>query len=77
LEEQKAITSRTRILRFDDELYNNMLHTKEYFEQILEDIKTYENFCVEHPKFENNRAVEAIKHIRGIYDECWKEHKFA
>lgn len=77
LEEQKAITSRTRILRFDDELYNNMKHSKEYFEQILEDIKTYEFFCRDHPKFENNKAVEAIKHIRGIYDECWKEHKFA
>ena len=37
-----ATNARTRILRFDDELINNIHHSREYFQQTLEEIDTYE-----------------------------------
>ena len=32
LDERDAVLARTHILRFQDELYNNVKHSKEYFE---------------------------------------------
>lgn len=71
-----AKLARTHILRFDDELYNGIRHSREYFVQTLEDIDVYERYCEEHHDFQNSYAVEAIKHIRAMYAECVKEHKF-
>lgn len=76
MDKNNAINSRTRILRFDDELYNNVKHSKEYFHQIMDDIDRYEDYCAEHPRFENNQAVAAINHIRTIHQKCWDEHSF-
>ena len=71
-----AKLARTHILRFDDELYNGIKHSREYFVQTLEDIDVYERYCEAHHDFQNSYAVEAIKHIRQVYAECMKEHKF-
>ena len=46
MDERDAVLARTHILRFNDEIYNGVKHSKEYFEQILEDIKTYENLAL-------------------------------
>ncbi len=74
--ESSAVTSRYRILRFDDEILHNIRHTKEHFDQILLDIDVYERFCDDHPDFKNNLAVMAIKHIKSIYEKCSKENSF-
>lgn len=74
--ESTAVTSRYRILRFDDEILHNIDHTKEHFDQILLDIDVYEKFCNEHPDFKNNLAVMAIKHIKEIYQKCSRENSF-
>ena len=37
-DKRDAVLARTHILRFSDELYNDMHHSKEYFEQTLDDI---------------------------------------
>ncbi len=74
--ESSAVTSRYRILRFDDEILHDVKHTKEHFDQILLDIDVYENFCKEHPDFKNNLAIMAIKHIKEIYAKCGRENSF-
>lgn len=76
IDKQNAVNARTRILRFDDELYNRLGHSQEYFIQILAEIDDYKNYCANHPEFENNRAVAAIDHIAEVYKKCRDEHKF-
>lgn len=71
-----ALTWRYRILRFDDEIRHDEKHTKEHFDQILEDITKYERYCEEHPDFPNNKAVFAIKNIKDVYEKCVKEGSF-
>ena len=74
--ESWAVTSRYRILRFDDEILHEIKHSKEHFDQILLDIDVYEKFCEAHPDFKNNLAVMAIKHIKEIYAKCSRENSF-
>lgn len=75
IEENQAILARTHILRFDDELLNNIDHSKEYFCQQLQDIDTYEAYCAKHPDFKNSYATCAIQHIRETYQRLLEEHK--
>ena len=75
LDERDAILARTHILRFKDELYNDIKHSQEYFEQTLDDIQTYDQFCSEHPKFANGRTKAAAKYIQDEYDRLFKAHK--
>lgn len=75
LDERDAVLARTHILRFQDELYNNVKHSKEYFEQTLDDIQTYNQFCNDNPKFANGRTKAAAKFIQDEYDRLFKEHK--
>ena len=76
IEKGKAETARYRIIRFNDEIRHDVRHTEEHFTQIIEDIDTYENFCAEHPKFHNGKAVRSIANIRKIYDTCCEENSF-
>ena len=62
-----ATLARTHILRFDDELINGIHHSKEYFQQTLEDVDTYEKYCKNHPDYKNNTCTLAIDHIRNVY----------
>lgn len=77
-DERNAVQCRTRILRFADELINepNHLHTQGNFEQCLQDITVYDQYCAEHPKFKNELTLRSAEIIRKIYDECAREHKF-
>lgn len=67
VDRQQATQARTHILRFDDELISGMHHSKEYFQQILEDVDIYERYCANHPDYKNNSCVLAIAHIRRVY----------
>lgn len=75
-DEWLALTWRYRILRFDDEIRHDDKHTKEHFDQILEDITKYERFCKDNPDFENNKAVLAIENIKNVYKKCTNEGSF-
>ena len=75
IDENQAILARSHILRFDDELLNDVNHSKEYFSQTLQDIDVYEAFCMNHPNFKNSFATAAINHIRKTYDELLEKHK--
>ena len=66
--ENAAMSSRYRILRFDDEIRHGTLHTKEHYDQIIVDIDIYESFCDRNPDFKNNLAKKAIGNIKRMYD---------
>lgn len=73
---QRAKDARTRVLRFGDELLHDVRHTKEHFDDVLRDITYYENYCNEHPKFENDQMHITAEHIKETYHKCLKEHSF-
>ena len=77
IEEEEAMRNvRQRILHFNDEILSGKRHSKEHFNEILEDINVYETYCTNHPNFKNNRAVLAISTIKDVYKECLREHDF-
>ena len=76
MEEGSATTCRMRIIRFGDEIYHGQRHSKEHFDQVLEDIKTYEEYCQSHPHYRNNKAKATIKRIRAVYDKCMEDKDF-
>ena len=73
LEEHKAILARTHILRFADELRQGT-HSREYFEQQLQDIDTYDRYCEDHPAFANGRTRMASEFIREQYRIHYLNH---
>ena len=68
--------ARQRILRFNDEILFEKRHSKEHFDEILDDITLYENYCADHEDYENNKAVLAIGTIKEVYKQCLKTHDF-
>lgn len=71
-----ALSSRRRILRFNDELLQNIRHSQEMFNNILEDITDYDHYCNTHRNFVNQRAVLAESNIKKTYQKCMEEHDF-
>lgn len=71
-----AKQARTRILRFADECRREELHSKEFFDSVLEDIDLYEKYSHSHPDFPNNKTVASTKIIKDLYDKCLRENKF-
>lgn len=76
IDENQAITYRTRILRFSDEMYNGVKHSRESFEQTLSDIDSYNKYCQNHPEFINSKTINAAKHINEQYNACLEKHTF-
>lgn len=72
-EKDKTDERRANILRFNREILRNLPHTQEDFIEVLSYIDFYEDYCREHPEYENNRAVLAIENIKRVYRE-WLEH---
>lgn len=72
----EAKTARYRILRFEDEIRHQILHTKEHYDQIIVDIDTYETFCKDNKWFANNQAHWAIATIRQKYAEHNEDNSF-
>lgn len=76
IDEKTACDARSRILRFADEVYFGVKHSKEHFDDILDDITIYEQYCEAHPNFKNNRTVMATKRIKEVYKECLDKNSF-
>ena len=74
--ERYAITCRTRILAFGDEIRRGSKHSKESFDQVLEDIDTYEKYCRDNPDFKNNKTRLTTKKILEVYAECLNQDDF-
>lgn len=74
--EKDAMGARRRILRFNDELLREERHSKEYFDDILEDLKIYDAYVNSHPSYINGRTEMAEKNIRRCYELCMEKHSF-
>ena len=68
-EDDKARNQRYRILRFYDEMCEHRQHSESHFEDILDDIDSYEQYCNRHPDFRNSRGHIAMKNIQSTYDK--------
>lgn len=66
-DDTKANSQRYRILRFYDELCEDREHSESHFEDILDDIDAYEQYCDEHKDYKNNRGHVAMQYIRDTY----------
>ena len=66
-EAAKASSQRYRILRFYDEVCDNQRHSESHFEDILQDIDEYENYCKHHEDYKNNRGHVAMEYIKELY----------
>lgn len=75
-DETKASSCRYRILRFGDEILHNNEHTKEHFDQILDDITAYEKYCSSHSEYKNDKAVMTIENIKRAYQKHADEGTF-
>ena len=73
-DERFAVSSRVRILRFEDELQEKRKHSKDSWDQAMSDIDYYENYCQAHPKFKNNQTVATVEHIKNEYRERLEKH---
>lgn len=75
-EDDKARNQRYRILRFYDELCEHRRHSESHFEDILDDIDDYEEYCNRHPDFRNSRGHIAMKNIQLTYDKLKANNGF-
>ena len=75
-DKRNADMHRWRILDFNNELLQDVHHTREDFIDILAEIDEYEDFCKNHPDYKNNRATHAIGNIGRVYDDRLKKHDF-
>ena len=73
---ERARSARQRILRFNDEILFEKRHSKEHFDEILDDITLYEKYCNDHKDYVNNKATLAIATIKEVYQDCMETHDF-
>ena len=75
-DERAAKDIRIRILRFGDEILHEREHSKEHFDQILQDITEYDAYCKDHPDFKNNMTQLTTRNIMETYSKIWEKHEF-
>ena len=68
-DERNAVSTRIRILHFEDELQEGRLHSKDSWDQVINDCDIYEKYCETHPRFKNGMTEATVRHIRHGYDE--------
>ena len=73
-EETRVKQSRYRILRFYDELCDEVSqgkikHSESHFEDIIDDIDFYNDYCEHHEDFKNSRGHMAMKFIKDTYHD--------
>lgn len=75
--EKNARSARRRFLRFSDELADGQVtHSKEHFEEVLDEIDRYRKYCADHPEFENSKSEVSIQNIKDTYAQKLKNHEF-
>lgn len=75
-QEKEAKSARRRILRTDDEIRIGVKHSKDYFDDVLRDIDSYEEYCDNHPHFKNKCAESAINNVLACYETCKADNSF-
>ena len=72
----KVLQARRRILRFSDEIINRIPHSREMFNDILEDCDTYESYYSKHPDLKNGRAKLAVENVKLCFRERVDKNDF-
>lgn len=75
-DEREAVHSRIRILRFGDEVRQDVRHSKDSFDQCMVDLDVYEDYCSQHPEFLNNKTASTAEYIKHIYAERLEKNDF-
>ena len=75
-ENEKARNQRYRILRFYDEVCGGQKHSESHYEDILDDISEYEQYCARHPDFRNSRGKIAMEAIQETYSSIKRKGGF-
>ena len=73
---RNAESRRRNILRFADEMLSEMKHSKDSWDNCMDDITEYEKYCETHPEFKNSQAVATIEYIKKNYAERLEKHDF-
>lgn len=76
MDETKALACRIRILRFGDEVRVGQLHSQEAWNQVMDDITNYKQYCDEHKDFLNEKAAVTTEIINTNYRECLENNNF-
>lgn len=76
MDENEARRARRQILRFSDELTQQIKHSKDYFDDVLADIDVYDKYCKNNPDFPNNRTLIAEENIKQNYEIRLQKNDF-
>lgn len=77
VDENEAKASRVRILKFADEIFMEMNHSKDSFDQCLSDVDFYMDYCSKNPGFRNHQTAETVEYIKEVYHERMQKKDFA
>ena len=75
VDEQRMSNIRSLVLDFSNSCLNGKRHTKEEFDHVIEENKTYESL-VKRYEIQNEVYVEAYAYILRTYRKCLDGHKF-
>ena len=76
-EEGRVVERRIRILHFADEItHQSPKHSRDHFQQLMDDCKYYEDYVDAHPDFKNGLTDPAIKLIRETYEDRLRKNDF-
>lgn len=76
IDERTAVGCRIRILKFMDEIIEGWEHSKDSYNQIMQDITNYHQYCDEHPQFLNHQTDATIDRIKKDYERRLETNDF-
>ena len=69
IDQRTAIGCRIRILKFMDEIIEGWEHSKDSYNQIMQDITHYHQYCEQHPQFLNHQTDATIERLKKDYEQ--------
>lgn len=69
IDQRTAVGCRIRILKFMDEIIEGWEHSKDSYNQIMQDITHYHQYCEEHPQFLNHQTDATIERLKKDYEQ--------
>ena len=67
--EAEITNCRRRILRFDDEVRRGEKHGQEHWNNVIEDVDNYQQYCDQHEDYHNSKAEKAMQHLKDTYNK--------
>ena len=68
--EDKAVDARRRVINFADNIrQGDRSPSEENYNDVMDDITFYENYCDAHRDFKNEKAIHSIQFVKEKYSE--------